>query len=64
VSWIANMRTVADPIGAVVSAMPTLDGARIMIEGTFRLTEWPSHEKGLVSLTPGSRGLRTRKRYA
>jgi hypothetical protein len=48
-SWMAGTRTVADPTGAVVSAMPALDGARILIEVAFRLTEWPWDEKGPVS---------------
>ncbi len=49
-SWIADSRVVADPTGAVVSVMPTLDGAHILIEVAFRLTEWPWDEKGPVSL--------------
>lgn len=62
-SWIANMRTVADPTGATVSAIPTFDGARILIEVAFRLTEWPSDEKGPVSLLPQPAEVTARTRH-
>jgi len=51
-SWQCGQRIVAEPTGAKVSGISVAAGARVLVDVSFRVVEWPWKENGPLSLVP------------